>query len=155
MDRLLAMTTFTKVVQHSSFTIAGTELGISRSLVSRHISELEASLGVSLLTRTPRSVMLTEAGQHYYEFCSRVISEIRTEEEAIKSIKGDVEGKVSIIAPRWIGNLDIAEALAEFAKQNPKVTIQLAIGGVTTKTYDFLERRFDVAFFTKESATHW
>ncbi len=149
MDRLLTMQTFAKVVQHSSFTAAGDELGISRTLVSRHIADLEHHFGVRLLNRTTRTVTATEAGQHYYEFCARMLGELRGEEEALRGLKQDVEGKISILSPKWVGNMDLAAAIIEFSRRNPKVDVNLSLGGVTTRTHEFLERGFDVCILNQ------
>jgi DNA-binding transcriptional LysR family regulator len=61
MDRLATMMTFQKVVKYANFTTAADDLGISRTLVSRHVADLEAYLGIRLLNRTTRSVTPTEA----------------------------------------------------------------------------------------------
>ena len=149
MDRLLTIQTFAKVVQRASYTAAADDLGISRALVSRHISDLEAYCGVRLLNRTTRSVTRTEAGEHYYEFCKRILSAIQAEEETLTKLKTDIEGKISIVAPKWVGNLDIAAAIIEFSKLNPKVNVHLTLGGVSAKTYEFLERGFDICIQNK------
>ncbi len=51
------------VAKHGSFTAAGKELGITKSVVSNHIKRLEELVGVRLLERSSRSVRLTEAGR--------------------------------------------------------------------------------------------
>src|SRR5882672_9073205 len=76
LDRFTTMNTFVEVVKNASFTTAARSRGISRALVSRQIADLETHLGARLLTRTTRSLKLTEAGREYYEFCSRILSEI-------------------------------------------------------------------------------
>ncbi|MDE1146450.1 MAG: LysR family transcriptional regulator [Azospirillaceae bacterium] len=149
MDRLLTMASFVKVVQYGSFTAASSDIGISRALVSRHIADLEGRLGVRLLNRTTRAVTTTEAGQQYYETCQRVLHEVRSGEEGVKNLNVDVQGNIAIIAPKWVGYLEVSTALLHFAKRYPKVNVQLTLGGVSTKTHDFLERGFDIAFQTK------
>lgn len=144
MDKLSTMTTFCKVVQLSSFTAAGEELGLSRAMVSRHVSELEAHFGLRLLNRTTRSVSTTEAGQRYFELCTRILDEIRFGEETISSIRDDIEGNISIIAPKWIGGFDLSQALTEFCRENPKIRISMHVGEQSIKTHDFLERGFDI-----------
>ena len=62
MDRFRTMESFVRVVRAGSFTIAASQLGLSRALVSRHVSDLEARLGVRLLNRSTRSLSLTEEG---------------------------------------------------------------------------------------------
>src|SRR5262249_56068987 len=104
MDRFTTMGTFVEVVKNASFTTAARSRGISRALVSRQIADLETHLGVSLLTRTTRSLKLTEAGREYYEFCSRILSEIGSAEEQIAGRNREVEGALAIIAPNWIAN---------------------------------------------------
>ena len=143
------MTTFVNVVRKNSFTIAARSLGISRALVSRHIADLELHLSVRLLNRTTRSITLTEAGQRYFDFCSRTLESILSEEKAITDHNEEAEGRLSVIAPKWIGNLDIAEAVTSFSLQFPRINVELTLGGMSPKTYDFIDRGFDVALQTK------
>ena len=149
MDRFTTMATFVEVVKSASFTTAARARGISRALVSRQIADLEAHLRVNLLTRTTRSLKLTEAGRQYYEFCSRILSEIGAAEEAIAGRTKAVEGPLAIIAPKWIGNLDLADAIADFCLAHPRVAADLALGGMNSKTYDFIDQGFDVAIHTR------
>ncbi len=69
MDRFRTMESFVRVVRAGSFTVAANQLGLSRALVSRHIGDFEARLGVKLLNRTTRSLNLTGEGQSYLDFC--------------------------------------------------------------------------------------
>jgi DNA-binding transcriptional LysR family regulator len=149
MDRFTTMATFVEVVKSASFTTAARARGISRALVSRQIADLETHLGVNLLTRTTRSLKLTEAGRQYYEFCSRILSEIGVAEENIAGRTKAIEGPLAIIAPKWIGNLDLADAIADFCLAFPRVLADLTLGGMNPKTYDFIEQGFDVAIHTR------
>ncbi len=144
MDRLVTMTTFMKVVDHSSFTAAAEELGISRALVSRHISDLEEHFGVRLLNRTTRSVTPSEAGLRYYAVCKRVLAELREGENEIIAIKDKVEGNISIVCPKWVGNFDMSDAAVDFCREYPDITIQLHIGEISLNPNEFLNRGFDV-----------
>jgi DNA-binding transcriptional LysR family regulator len=149
MDRFTTMSTFVEVVKRASFTTAARSRGISRALVSRHIADLEAHLGVSLLTRTTRSLNLTEAGREYYQLCSRVLSEIGTQEQLISGRNREVEGPLAIIAPKWVGDLALADSVTEFCKAHPRVTAELTLGGMNPKSYDFIDQGFDVAIHTR------
>jgi molybdenum-dependent DNA-binding transcriptional regulator ModE len=60
---LAAMAIFAELAAERSFRGAARRLGLSVSAVSHAINRLEASIGVRLLTRTTRSVALTEAGE--------------------------------------------------------------------------------------------
>ena len=145
MDRLVTMTTYAKVVEHSSFTAAAEELGISRALVSRHIADLETHFGVRLLNRTTRSVMPSEAGRLYYDVCKRVLAELRTGENEITSMRENIEGNISIVCPKWVGNFDMSDAAVDFCRQYPGITIQLHIGEMSLNPHEFLDRGFDVS----------
>ena len=60
---------------------------ISESLVSRHVAELEKSLGVYLVNRTARTISLTEAGTRYAEFATRIVEEIDREEAQLRGLR--------------------------------------------------------------------
>jgi len=150
MDRFTMMSTFVQVVKKASFTTAARSLSISRALVSRHISDLESNLGVRLLNRTTRSVSLTEPGQSYFDFCVRVLGEISAEEANISGRNQEAEGTLSIIVPKWIGTQEIADAVTSFSLEYPKINVSLTLGGMSQRTYDFIERGFDIALQTKD-----
>lgn len=144
MDRLATMATFQKVVKYANFTTAADDLGISRTLVSRHIADLEAHLGIRLLNRTTRSVTPTEAGLRYHELCSRVLGDIRIGEEEITAIKNEVEGEISILCPIWIGSFGISVATAEFCDLNPKIAVKIHFAEPSANPHEFLTQGFDV-----------
>ncbi|WP_437722282.1 LysR family transcriptional regulator [Sorangium sp. So ce861] len=67
------MAVFVAVVEHRSFTAAAQALGMTKSMVSQHVRQLEAGLGVTLMQRTTRSMSLTEAGEIYHATASRIL----------------------------------------------------------------------------------
>lgn len=150
MDRLLLMRSFVIVANIGSFSGAAKALGSSGSLVSRHVAELERQIGVRLVNRTARSVSLTEPGLRYAEFSSRVLKEIEAEDSNIAHLHDRAEGTLSIICPKWIGSLDLGDAIAAFSAAHPKIQIRFELGGVSDRTYDFLDGGFDLAFHTRD-----
>ena len=70
MDRLAAINVFIAIVEAGSLSAAGRHLGMPLTTVSRHLAALEDHLGVRLITRTTRDLVLTEAGRHYLDFLS-------------------------------------------------------------------------------------
>ncbi|WP_335976958.1 LysR family transcriptional regulator, partial [Acinetobacter calcoaceticus] len=64
---LKQITSFLQVVDSGSFTKAAEILGLSRSMVSIDIKQLEKQLNTSLLIRNTRNIALTEIGQHFYQ----------------------------------------------------------------------------------------
>lgn len=144
------MNTFVQVVRSGSLTMAAQSLGISRPLVSRHLAVIEEQLGVELIRRTTRAIHLTPTGRKHFQFCEKVLKELRSEESSIVSLYQAAEGSLRVISPKWIGSLDIADAVASFAESRPKIRVELHLGGLSIRTYDFLAHGFDVALQTKE-----
>ena len=76
MDKLSVMQAFQRIVERGSFARAAEDLGVSPALLSREIKLLEDSLGSPLLTRTTRSMSLTDAGRLYYEEASGILNAV-------------------------------------------------------------------------------
>ena len=149
MDQLTVMRSFVGVTKSRSFSQAARTLGISGSLVSRHVAELERSLGVHLVNRTARTISLTEAGSRYAEFATRIVDEIDREEAQLRGLRDKPEGSLSIIGPKWIGSDDVGDAIVAFATRYPKIHIRFEVGGMSERSYEFLDQGFDVAFHTR------
>lgn len=149
MDQLTIMRSFVGVTKSKSFSQAARGLGISGSLVSRHVAELERTLGVRLVNRTARTISLTDAGTRYSEFASRIIDEIDAEGAALRGERDKPEGSLAIISPKWIGSNDVGDAIVAFSARYPKIRIRFEVGGMSERSYDFLDQGFDVAFHTR------
>ena len=149
MDQLTIMRSFVGVTKSRSFSQAARQLGISGSLVSRHVAELERALGVHLVNRTARTISLTEAGSRYAEFASRIIDEIDREEAQLRGLRDKAEGQLAIISPKWIGSNDVGDAIVAFSAKYPKIHIRFEVGGMSERSYEFLDQGFDVAFHTR------
>ena len=150
MDRILVMRSFVTVAKVGSFSGAAKQLGTSGSLISRHVADLEKQLGVRLVNRTARSVSLTEPGMRYSEFANRILDEIDDEDTKIAQLHDRPEGPLSIICPKWIGSLDLGDAIAAFSVAHPKIAVRFELGGMSDRTYDFLDSGFDIAFHTRD-----
>jgi DNA-binding transcriptional LysR family regulator len=149
MDQLTIMRSFVGVTKSRSFSQAARTLGISGSLVSRHVAELERSLGVHLVNRTARTISLTEAGNRYAEFATRIIDEIDREEQQLRGLRDKAEGSLAVISPKWIGSNDVGDAIVAFSTKYPKIHIRFEVGGMSDRSYEFLDQGFDVAFHTR------
>ncbi|HXH98456.1 MAG TPA: LysR family transcriptional regulator [Gaiellaceae bacterium] len=143
------MRTLVAVAKVKSFNGAARSLGISGSLVSRHIAHLEHEIGVRLVNRTARSVTLTEAGERYTAFATRILGEIAEEDATLAGLRERAEGTLNVISPKWIGSLDLGEAIAQFAIDHPLINVRFEVGGMSDRTYNFIDSGFDVAFHTK------
>jgi len=143
------MKSFVAVVRHESFAGAARSMSISRTLVSRHIADLERQVGARLVNRTTRSINLTEAGKRYWEFARRILAEIAAEDAATMGMSENAEGELAVVSPKWIGSLDLGDAVAAFAAEHPRIHVRLELGGLSERTYNFIEEGYDIAFHTK------
>lgn len=145
MDRFRTMESFVRVVRAGSFTIGASQLGLSRALVSRHISDLETHLGVRLLNRSTRSLALTEEGTAYLEFCEKVFRDIETNERAILRTRLEPAGALKVLAPKSFGAMHLSDAIIGFAKAQPRLRVSLMLENTPYRgAYDFAERDLDV-----------
>ncbi|VTM73566.1 HTH-type transcriptional regulator AbgR [Raoultella planticola] len=76
MDRLSAMALLVKVTELGSMSAAARALNTPLTTISRHIAELESTLGVRLLLRTTRKLTLTDAGIDYVAAARRILEEV-------------------------------------------------------------------------------
>ena len=148
MDRFRTMQSFVEVIRLGSFSEAAKILGLSRALISRHITDLEKQLGVRLLTRTTRRITLTEAGAEHFNFCQRIIKEIEEKETSLKQMQREPAGSLKILAPKSLTTLALGDAIASFATASPHLSISLMLDDLSFRSYDFIERGFDVAVHT-------
>jgi DNA-binding transcriptional LysR family regulator len=145
LDRFRTMESFVRVVRAGSFTIGASQLGLSRALVSRHVSDLEAHLGVRLLNRSTRSLAPTEEGTAYLEFCEKVLREIEANERAILHTRLEPAGTLKVLAPKSFGAMHLSDAVVGFAKAQPRLRVSLLLENTPYRgTYDFAERDLDV-----------
>lgn len=141
MDKLTNMRAFTKVVAHGSFTEAAREMGLSRSAVSKYVIDLEAELGVQLLSRTTQSVSSTDAGQRYYERCLAIIAEIEDAELDLSDCHASPRGILRVNAPMSFGTLHLGRAIGDFMVQYPDLQVQLIL---SDQQLDMVQEGFDV-----------
>jgi DNA-binding transcriptional LysR family regulator len=105
-------------------------------------------LGVHLLTRTTRRITLTEAGAKHFEFCQQMLKEIEDREASLRRLQKEPEGTLKILAPKSLTTLALGDAIASFAAAYPHLNISLMLDDLSFRSYDFIERGFDVAVHT-------
>jgi DNA-binding transcriptional LysR family regulator len=149
-DQFMMMESFIAVAHCGNVSAAARSLAISRALVSRHIMDLEKRIGAPLLQRTARSVRLTEAGSAYLEFCRRIVAQVAEQDAAMRSLRESAQGSLSVVSPKWIGSLDLGDAIAGFALCYPSIQMRLELGGLASeRAFNFIERGYDIAFHTR------
>lgn len=121
MDRWQAMKVFVKVGEAESFAGAARQLHMSPPAVTRVVSALEEVIGARLLTRTTRSVRLTEAGERYLADCQRLLAELAEAEASAAGSYGRPTGTLTVTAPAMFGSLFILPLMTEFLDLYPEV----------------------------------
>ncbi|MCH8196943.1 MAG: LysR family transcriptional regulator, partial [Proteobacteria bacterium] len=127
MDGIGAIPIFVAVVENGGFTSAADRLGISKSAVSKRISQLEARLGVQLLHRSTRRISLTEAGERYFGHAVEAFAAAKEAEDAVAQLQGAPQGRLRINAPMSFGRLHIAPLIPEFLKRYPGIEIDMVM----------------------------
>lgn len=136
---------FVRSVKAGSFAAAASQMGVSRSSVSKNIQELENHLGVILFHRTTRRQSLTTIGENYYEFCLQLLNDIEDKRIQISTLQKEPRGTIKIMAPKSFGNLCLAPIIAEFIAQYPKLHVSLLLRDNTSNTYDLIDNGVDLA----------
>lgn len=135
---------FVLIAQLGNFTKAADAMNVSRSHVSRQISALESQLGVTLLTRTTRSLKLTYAGHRFHQQCEGALAQV---EQALYAAVDDTEEVQGLIRVNSVGGHlgedVIAEYIADFMRLYPKVSVDLDF---SSPRIDLIEDQFDIAF---------
>jgi DNA-binding transcriptional LysR family regulator len=125
MDKLIAMTTFVRIVDAGSLTAAANTLDASLPTVVRTLASLERHLGVSLLKRTTRRIHLTEEGAQYLARCRTILSALQETEEALVSRRSEPAGKLTVTASALFGRRYIAPIVFDFVRRYPKVSAEM------------------------------
>ncbi len=102
---LNALKAFEAAARHESFTDAASELFVTHAAISRHIRELEESLGTELFTRTGRGVELTEAGRRFSQRLTPLFDQLADASREAAAVGATRTLKVSVepsIASRWL-----------------------------------------------------
>ncbi len=133
---------FSQVVEHGGFSAAERVLGISKSRLSRRLTELEASLGVRLLQRSTRKLALTEAGQLFYQHCQAMLTEAQAAVNVVQQLRASPRGTVRVSVPVTISQTLLSQILPEFMHRYPEVRVVMR---VTNRVVDLYEDSIDVA----------
>jgi DNA-binding transcriptional LysR family regulator len=127
MDRLTALEMFVRVVDTGSFSAVARNKEIGQPAVSKAVVQLEEWLGVSLLMRSTRSLVPTEAGRIFYEHAKRTIEEAH---EAVLAARGSahgLSGKLRVSTSVCFGRLHVIPNLSAFLAEHPDLDIELVL----------------------------
>ncbi|MCF6293130.1 MAG: LysR family transcriptional regulator, partial [Robiginitomaculum sp.] len=142
MDGFSAIPVFVSVVESGGFSPAARKLGVSKSAVSKRITQLESHLGVQLLYRTTRRLSLTEAGERYYENAVKALAYANEAEDSATQLQTRPQGRLRINIPMSFGRLHIAPLIPQFLEQYPDIQIDMTMDD---RVVDLVEGGIDIA----------
>ena len=128
------------VARERSFTKAAAKIGVSQSALSQTIRQLEARLGVRLLTRTTRSVSPTEAGERLLRSVEPRFEEIDIELASIAELREKPAGRIRITATEYAIEAILLPKLARLMRLYPDINIEMIVdyglADIVTERYD-------------------
>jgi len=123
MDRFHLLNVFVAVVDSEGLAGAARKLDMSPPAVTRAINELEAHLGLRLLTRTTRTVKVTDAGERYVQDCRRILAEMLEADESVSGMHAAPRGRLTVTAPVMFGSLYVTPVVTEYLGRYPEVSV--------------------------------
>ncbi len=142
MELLSYMRLFVEVARTKSFRRAAEALDMPNSTLSRHISELEKTIGLQLLHRSTRKVELTAAGEVYFKRCQSIVEEARMAHESLVDVVERPSGTLRVSMPVDLAIGYFAPILSEFAQAYPLISFEFDL---TPRRVDLQSEPFDLA----------
>jgi len=142
LDRVTGMQVFVRVATLGSFSAAARALHLSQTMVTKHVAALEDRLGVKLLHRSTRRLVLTEGGRSYLAACERILAEIEEAEASASLDRIEPRGTLRLNVPLTFGLRQIVPALTAFSRLHPAVAVDL---GLADRYVDLIEEGWDLA----------
>lgn len=141
-EKFAGIIEFIHVVEHGSFTEASNVLGVSKSNISKRISQLENRLDTRLLHRSTRKLNLTEEGEHYYKHCTLAITDLENVATELVQHRLIPQGILKISAPVTLGEFFISSLLTDFVAVHAELQIEFDL---STRNVSLIEEGYDLA----------
>jgi DNA-binding transcriptional LysR family regulator len=133
---------FQVVAASETLTAASRELGCSLPVVSKRLAAVERRLGVRLVQRGTRRLVLTSEGEVYAARVGPILDQVRELEEQVSDGAGPLRGTVLVHATLGLGRAHVAPLLGEFVAAHPELHVQLRTSALPLRPH---RREFDVA----------
>ncbi|WP_325948299.1 LysR family transcriptional regulator [Pseudomonas putida] len=143
MDRLLSIEAFVRVAETCNFAKAAMQLGVTRSVITHRIQQLEALINAPLFHRSTRHVRLSEIGETYYKECSDMVASFNSLTDHMRELRAKPTGKLRIQMLPGFAIGHFGKILAEFNQLYPDIEVDVV---VNDRIVDLIEEGFDVAF---------
>jgi DNA-binding transcriptional LysR family regulator len=148
MDYLTSLAVFVRVADLGSFSAAADELGLSGTMVGKHIRSLEGRLGGTLVARTTRRQSLTELGLRFRERAHAILAQIEEADGLGGELQSRPRGLLRVSAPTGLGVEVLVDAIADFMQDHPQIEVEL---GIADRVVDIIDEGFHVAIRTGDA----
>lgn len=142
MDRHTAMHCFCRVVEQGSLSAAARDLNLSNSVVTKAVQSLEDWTGCRLLARTTRNMQPTQAGERFYAFCVRMLSEVEDALTDVRAVGQGLTGRLVVAAPASLTLSTLAPHLHAFQQAHPQIELEVQLHD---RAVDMVRDGIDVA----------
>jgi len=142
MPNLRAIETFVKALEGGSIASAARQLGITPAAASQNIARLERDLGTRLITRTTRSMALTEAGERYLARVAPVLGQLEQAQADLSQLHGQLQGRLRVACMSAFGRHVLAPLLPAFTARHPALQLELLI---VDRQVDVLREDVDIS----------
>ena len=137
---------FQSIVRNNSFSEAAEECHISQSAISQQLQALERELGFQLLERKNRKFSLTPAGEHFYQKSIILVADYEQLCRETAKIARDDKAVLRVGYLRSYNGGEFHQALEEFARKYPEVTVQIEHGNHEELYHLLISGQIDIAF---------
>lgn len=142
MDYYAAARAFLVAAETLSLSKAALQLEVKVSTISRHISQLEADMGIALFNRSTRGLVLTEGGQVFREHVTGALKVLEEARRATSSLNTRPRGNLRLTVPTSFGRQHIVRHLPEFMRKFPDVSLDIQF---ENETVNLIEKEIDLA----------
>ncbi|MEW6640138.1 MAG: LysR family transcriptional regulator [Pseudomonadota bacterium] len=142
LDRIADIIAFVRTADARSFTLAAEHLGLSRSAIGKRIARLEERLGLRLLHRTTRSVVLSDEGRVFYERCIRILADLDETETTMATRTQTPRGRLHLNLPVSFGRLHVLPVLHRYMRRWPELAVTI---GFVDRYVSLIDEGVDLA----------
>jgi DNA-binding transcriptional LysR family regulator len=150
MITLHKLAVFRTVYEQGSFNRAAQSLYMAQSVVSQHIHDLEAALGVTLFRRTPRGIQPTSAGDQLYDYAGRILDLVSEAERVISQTGAMEDRSLTVAATPGVSVYLLPRWLNQFREQHANISVNLQTALTLDILRDVQSGRYDLGFVEAE-----
>lgn len=132
---------FYLIAEHGGFTAAEKASGITKSLLSRRVTQLEKNVNVRLIQRNSRSFSLTSAGKMLFEHAEQMVNDGRLAYESVSELINEPMGLIRVSCPTVLAQYNLAPILPDFMVKYPRVTVTI---DATDRKVQAIDEMFDL-----------